>query len=89
MDSADFTTIVTDKPAFFRSNLKKNNKIQVKLINKKGYEILQHSLLQSSVHYTGYIKGRKFIDFAVRVTSDENFPEKFKSENFPFFYKDS
>jgi hypothetical protein len=21
--------------------------------------------------------------------SDENFPEKFKSENFPFFYKDS
>jgi hypothetical protein len=23
------------------------------------------------------------------VSSDENFPEKFKSENFPFFYKDS
>jgi hypothetical protein len=23
------------------------------------------------------------------VTSDENFPEKIKSENFPFFYKDS
>jgi hypothetical protein len=26
---------------------------------------------------------------ALVITSDENFPEKFKSENFPFFYKDS
>jgi Na+-transporting methylmalonyl-CoA/oxaloacetate decarboxylase gamma subunit len=25
----------------------------------------------------------------VATVSDENFPEKFKSENFPFFYKDS
>jgi hypothetical protein len=26
---------------------------------------------------------------SVVVTSDENYPEKFKSENFPFFYNDS
>jgi hypothetical protein len=36
--------------------------------------------LSSYCHHTG-INGS--------TVSDENFPEKFKSENFPFFYNDS